>query len=71
MTEVMLFLLCVLLFLLPGMSAIYPLLDHHGKSRYEVHSSCMRALKAKLLQRLESAQMDNAKYVDQLVFFMD
>ncbi|KAK3818641.1 MAG: cofactor of BRCA1-domain-containing protein [Benniella sp.] len=46
---------------LPGMSAIYPLLDHHGKSRYEVHSSCMRALKAKLLQRLESAQMDNAK----------
>ncbi|KAF9579037.1 Cofactor of BRCA1, partial [Lunasporangiospora selenospora] len=42
--------------------AIYPLLDHHGKSRYEVHSSCMRALKSKLLQRLETAPMDNARF---------
>ncbi|KAG0250518.1 Cofactor of BRCA1 [Mortierella polycephala] len=41
--------------------AIYPLLDHHGKSRYEVHSSCMKALKAKLLQRLETAEMDDAR----------
>ncbi|KAF9349523.1 Cofactor of BRCA1 [Mortierella sp. AD094] len=45
-----------------GIGAIYPLLDHHGKSRYDVHSSCMKALKAKLLQRLETAQMDNARF---------
>ncbi|KAF9432884.1 Cofactor of BRCA1 [Entomortierella beljakovae] len=43
-------------------SAIYPLLDHHGKSRFDVHSSCMRALKAKLLQKLETAPMDNARF---------
>ncbi|KAG0212576.1 Cofactor of BRCA1 [Mortierella sp. GBA30] len=44
-----------------GIQAIYPLLDHHGKSRYDVHSSCMRALKSKLLQKLETAQMDDAR----------
>ncbi|KAF9559690.1 Cofactor of BRCA1 [Mortierella alpina] len=41
--------------------AIYPLLDHHGKSRYEVHSNCMRALKSRLLQKLETAPMDDAR----------
>ncbi|KAF9989706.1 Cofactor of BRCA1 [Mortierella antarctica] len=44
-----------------GIDAIYPLLDHHGKSRYEVHSNCMRALKSKLLQKLETAPMDDAR----------
>ncbi|KAG0301041.1 Cofactor of BRCA1 [Dissophora globulifera] len=45
-----------------GIGAIYPLLDHSGKSRYEVHLSCMRALKSKLLQKLETSQMDSAKF---------
>ncbi|KAG0042611.1 Cofactor of BRCA1 [Gryganskiella cystojenkinii] len=42
--------------------SIYPLLDHHGKSRYKVHSACMEALKAKLLQKLETAQMDHKRF---------
>ncbi|KAG0244567.1 Cofactor of BRCA1 [Actinomortierella wolfii] len=47
---------------LPDIQAIYPLLDHHGRSRYDVHSSCMKALKAKLLQKLESAPIDGARF---------
>ncbi|KAG0347123.1 Cofactor of BRCA1 [Podila humilis] len=42
--------------------AIYPLLDHHGKTRFEVHSSCMKALKTKLLHKLETTQMDDARF---------
>ncbi|KAG0270513.1 Cofactor of BRCA1 [Actinomortierella ambigua] len=47
---------------LPDIQAIYPLLDHHGRSRYDVHSSCMKALKAKLLQKLETAPIDEARF---------
>ncbi|KAI7830362.1 cofactor of BRCA1-domain-containing protein [Gamsiella multidivaricata] len=62
------------IFLLPGIDALYPLLDQSGKSRYEIHSSCMRALKAKLLQRLETVQMDNAKFdsaLEQMLPYID
>ncbi|KAF9970137.1 Cofactor of BRCA1 [Actinomortierella ambigua] len=47
---------------LPDIQAIYPLLDHHGRSRYDVHSSCMKALKAKLVQKLETAPIDEARF---------
>ncbi|KAF9928707.1 hypothetical protein FBU30_002178 [Linnemannia zychae] len=41
--------------------SIYPLLDHHGLTRHEIHIRCMKALKSKLLHQLETAQMDNAR----------
>ena len=48
--------------LLPDIQAIYPLLDFHNKTRFEVHSSCMKALKTKLLHKLETTPMDDARY---------
>ncbi|KAI9240103.1 MAG: cofactor of BRCA1-domain-containing protein [Podila humilis] len=57
---------CVLCFafclLLPDIQAIYPLLDFHNKTRFEVHSSCMKALKTKLLHKLETTPMDDARF---------
>ncbi|KAK5823204.1 cofactor of BRCA1-domain-containing protein [Linnemannia elongata] len=46
---------------LPDIGSIYPLLDHHGLTRHEIHLRCMKALKGKLLHQLETAQMDNAR----------
>ncbi|KAG0013837.1 Cofactor of BRCA1 [Podila clonocystis] len=46
----------------PHMHAIYPLLDFHKKTRFEVHSSCMKALKTKLLHKLETTPMDDARF---------
>lgn len=48
-------------YLLPDIGSIYPLLDHHGLTRHEIHLRCMKALKGKLLHQLETAQMDNAR----------
>jgi len=61
MTLCVALLFVIFLLLLQDVESIYPLLDHHGKSRYSVHSACMEALKAKLLQKLETAAMDDKR----------
>ena len=49
--------------ILPGMDAIYKLLDLSGVKRAEVHEQCLKALNQAAVARIQSEDFDEEEYV--------